>query len=102
MSLLEIDDVTVRFGERRSAWLERLGLARESVTAVANASLNIETGEAVGIVGESGSGKTTLMRAVLGLAPVHSGEIRFRGEPLRPQRSIETRRAIQEIASTRS
>ncbi|QIG39491.1 ABC transporter ATP-binding protein [Microbacterium sp. 4R-513] len=97
MSLLEIDDVTVKFGERRSAWIERLGLARESVTAVADASLNIEAGEAVGIVGESGSGKTTLMRAVLGLAPLHSGEIRFRGTPLTQQRSIETRRAIQMV-----
>jgi peptide/nickel transport system ATP-binding protein len=41
-------------------------------------SIDILPGETVGLVGESGSGKTTLGRAVLGLAPVTQGTIRFR------------------------
>ncbi|MEV6348028.1 ABC transporter ATP-binding protein [Actinoplanes sp. NPDC051851] len=45
-------------------------------------SLNIRPGETVGLVGESGSGKTTLGRAILGLAPVTGGEIRFEGRDI--------------------
>ena len=97
MSLLEIDHVTVKFGERRAPWMQRLGMAGTDVTAVADATLSVEAGEAIGIVGESGSGKTTLMRAVMGLAPVHEGEIRFNGAPLPQKRSIATRRAIQMV-----
>ncbi|WP_103534177.1 ATP-binding cassette domain-containing protein [Streptomyces sp. SM11] len=41
-------------------------------------SLDIGPGETLGVVGESGSGKTTLGRAILGLAPVTGGDIRFR------------------------
>ncbi|MCC8242718.1 ABC transporter ATP-binding protein [Saccharothrix luteola] len=43
-------------------------------------SLDIRPGETVGLVGESGSGKTTIGRAVLGLVPVRSGAVEFRGE----------------------
>lgn len=66
--LLEIDDVVVRYGTRR-----------RPLTVLKGVSLRIGPGECVGLVGESGSGKTTLGKAVLGLAPVASGAIRFDG-----------------------
>jgi len=44
-SLLEIDDVTIRF---------RTG--RGDVEAVSHASLSVERGQTIAIVGESGSG----------------------------------------------
>ena len=49
---------------------------------VKEASLSVGRGEIVGLVGESGSGKSTLGRALLGLLPLHSGELLFTGEPI--------------------
>ncbi|MDH6679753.1 ABC-type glutathione transport system ATPase component [Rhodococcus sp. LBL1] len=74
MTLLEIEDLVVRYP----------GRSRGSgpVTAVDNATLDVRPHETVGLVGESGSGKSTIGRALLGLAPVTSGRIRFRGEEI--------------------
>ena len=43
--------------------------------AVADASLQLQPGEAVGIVGESGSGKTTLARVLVGAREPTEGEV---------------------------
>jgi peptide/nickel transport system ATP-binding protein len=61
-------------------------------------SVEVARGEILGVVGESGSGKSTLLRAISGLHPPRSGEIRLHGRLLAPsarKRSRETRRAIQ-------
>ncbi len=54
MALLEIDDLSVRFG---------------NFQAVDQVSLNVDAGEVLGVVGESGSGKSVSMLAVMGLIP---------------------------------
>ncbi|HUG32037.1 MAG TPA: ABC transporter ATP-binding protein [Acidimicrobiia bacterium] len=41
--------------------------------------LDIPTGEFVVVTGKIGSGKTTLLRAILGLVPADTGEIRWKG-----------------------
>ncbi|SFS16878.1 peptide/nickel transport system ATP-binding protein [Microbacterium sp. cf046] len=69
--LLVIDDVHVAYPAK--------GWRRPPFHALKGVSLDIMPGECVGLVGESGSGKTTLGRAVLGLAPVTGGSIRYRG-----------------------
>ena len=74
--LLEIRDLTVHFALREGL----LRRHRAVVQAVNGVSLALARGEVFGLVGESGCGKTTLGRAVVGLAPVLSGEIRFAGE----------------------
>lgn len=51
----------------------------QSLKAVQDISFEIERGETIGIVGESGCGKSSLARALLGLAPVSHGEIRWAG-----------------------
>ena len=51
-----------------------------SVKAVNGISFRLERGDVFGLVGESGCGKTTLGRAVVGLAPVTSGDIYFNGQ----------------------
>jgi peptide/nickel transport system ATP-binding protein len=68
MSLLEVEDVCVRYGRGRSA-----------LTAVDGVSLQLPVGGSLGIVGESGSGKSTLARAIVRVVPVASGRITLDG-----------------------
>ncbi|QJQ93851.1 MULTISPECIES: ABC transporter ATP-binding protein [Halomonadaceae] len=50
-----------------------------SKRAVDVVSLDVARGETVALVGASGSGKTTVAKAIVGLLPLHSGELRFNG-----------------------
>jgi zinc transport system ATP-binding protein len=45
--------------------------------------LTVETGEFVALMGANGSGKTTLVRALTGLLPLATGELRLFGTPIR-------------------
>lgn len=67
--LLEVDDISVRFGSRRHPF-----------EAVSHVSFDIYEGETFGLVGESGSGKTTIGRAIIRINPISEGEIRFDGK----------------------
>jgi len=60
--LVELDDIACGYDGR--AVLERL-------------ALSLYPGQFAGIVGPSGSGKTTVLRAVLGLAELYHGTVRF-------------------------
>jgi ABC-type glutathione transport system ATPase component len=73
-TLLDIKDVVVEYPLK--------GFRKEPFRALKGVSLDIRPGETVGLVGESGSGKTTLGRAVLGLAPVTGGSIKYRGQEI--------------------
>ena len=54
-----------------------------TVEAVRDFSLSISEGEFVCLVGPSGCGKTTLIRLIAGLEEPTTGEVRFRGRPVR-------------------
>ncbi|MBP0459243.1 ABC transporter ATP-binding protein [Streptomyces montanisoli] len=56
---------------------------RKRRRAVDGVSLRVPPGRAVGVVGESGSGKSTVAGAVLGLAPVSAGAVRYGTTDLR-------------------
>ncbi|GAB3834516.1 oligopeptide/dipeptide ABC transporter ATP-binding protein [Kribbella italica] len=74
-TLLEIDDLTVAFGDGAG-----------SVRAVENVSLSVAAGEIYALVGESGCGKSTLAYSMLQIVPppgrVAGGDVRFRGRGL--------------------
>ncbi len=40
-------------------------------------TLSVPSGQVVGLVGRNGAGKTTTLKSVMGLVPVHAGDIRF-------------------------
>ena len=53
------------------------------VHAVAELSLDVAPGEFLTIVGPSGCGKSTLLNMTSGLLPASSGEILYKGAPIR-------------------
>lgn len=54
----------------------------DTVHAVNDVSLTISRGQTLGIVGESGCGKSTTARVMVGLQPITSGEVLFKGRKL--------------------
>ena len=68
MRLLELVNISVHYG---------------AVIALDNASLGVEKGEIAAVMGPNGAGKSTVLRAIMGLAPVVSGRVYWRREPLR-------------------
>src|SRR5881398_2889303 len=69
--LLDIHDVTVAYHRRPVLW---------------DVDLTLTEPRLVGIVGPNGAGKSTLLKAVLGLVPLASGEVRLFGQPVAAQR----------------
>jgi branched-chain amino acid transport system ATP-binding protein len=63
-ALLEVDDVTLRFG---------------GVVALDNVNFSLRKGEIFGLIGPNGAGKTTCFNAMTGLYQPTSGQIRFAG-----------------------
>ncbi len=82
VELLEVERLRVRFRVLKPLAARLAGIRDPMIDAVADVSLRIPEGGAFGLVGESGSGKTTLGRALMGLAPVWSGEIHLSGTAL--------------------
>lgn len=88
-TLLDVKDVVVEYPLK--------GFRKEPFRALKGVSLDIRPGETVGLVGESGSGKTTLGRAVLGLAPVTGGSIKYRGQEISKASRAQRKELSHEI-----
>jgi branched-chain amino acid transport system ATP-binding protein len=65
MSLLEVDDIEVRYG---------------SIRALKGVSFHVEDQEVVALLGANGAGKTTTQKTVSGMMRPSLGEIRFDGQ----------------------
>ena len=67
MSLVEIENVTRRFG---------------GLVAVDGVTTRVEAGELVGLIGPNGAGKTTLFNLISGFTTLTHGVVRFKGEAI--------------------
>jgi len=86
--LLEVDDVSVRFG---------------AIQALDRVSLEIARGEIVAIIGPNGAGKTTLLNVISGFYHPTAGQLRFEGHDrthLRPYdvAALGVARTFQNVA----
>src|SRR2546423_9957685 len=66
-AVLEIDDLSARYGEAQ---------------ALRDVSLHVGQGEVVTLVGRNGAGKTTLLRCVMGLHGQATGRVRLNGRDI--------------------
>ena len=94
MPLVEIHNLTKIFPLGESVFG---GGASGEVRAVDDVSLDIQSGETLGLVGESGSGKSTLGRLVLRLIEATSGKIVFEGRDLFAASRGEMRRLRRDM-----
>jgi branched-chain amino acid transport system ATP-binding protein len=65
--VLSVTDVTVSFG---------------GIVALDDVSLEVSTGEVLGVIGPNGAGKTTLFNVICGFVKADSGELSWRGRSL--------------------
>jgi len=72
--LLEVDDVTLRFG---------------GVVALDKVNFTLYEGEILGLIGPNGAGKTTCFNAMTGVYTPTSGQIRFKGKQLSGQKRFK-------------
>ena len=76
--LLEVKNLKVHY-PLRGGFLKRVV---DHVRAVDDVSFTVARGRTTGLVGETGSGKTTIGRALIKLAPITGGSIRYAGAEL--------------------
>jgi branched-chain amino acid transport system ATP-binding protein len=76
-ALLELDDVTRRFG---------------GLNAVEGVSFSVAQGEILGLIGPNGAGKTTLINMITGVHPASRGTVRFDGHDITRKRPYQIAR----------
>ena len=93
MALVEIRNLTKVFARSASPFGGNAG----EIRAVDGVSLDIHSGETLGLVGESGSGKSTLGRLILRLIEPTSGTVNFAGRDLLAATRAEMRHLRRDL-----
>ncbi|MBY0364264.1 MAG: ATP-binding cassette domain-containing protein [Phreatobacter sp.] len=103
-AIVEVRNVSRRFAPTPSIGERIAGLfgayvENRTVHAVDRVSLDIASGEVLGLVGESGCGKSTLGRVIAGIHPPSDGEAFIHGEPVMggQRRRVKTTTRVQMI-----
>jgi oligopeptide/dipeptide ABC transporter ATP-binding protein len=94
--LLDVRDVVKHFPVKTGVTAR----GKTKVHAVEGVSLQVRSGETLGLVGESGCGKSTLARLITALHPVTSGQVLFKGQDitkLRRRQMRPLRRHVQMV-----
>lgn len=92
-TILQVNNLRVWFTENKD-WL---GRPVDYFKAVDDVSFELKRGEVLGLVGESGCGKSTISRSLMGLLPVHEGQIVFNGEDIAKLHTKEWTRIRRQI-----
>ena len=74
MLALEVEDVHVTYGK---------------IKGTNGITFSVESSDALALIGSNGAGKSSTIRAIMGLARYHTGEIRCFGEVLRGRRASD-------------
>ena len=62
--------------------VEKVDVSIQAAPILRKVSFTVADGERVGLIGRNGAGKTTCIRAVMGLAKLGAGSIRFDGQDI--------------------
>ena len=84
MALASVQTAGHNGGSGAAPLLELVGISVEygAVRALDDVSMGVQKGEVVAVMGPNGAGKSTVLKAVMGLAPVVSGRVYWRQQPL--------------------
>jgi iron complex transport system ATP-binding protein len=85
--MLEVKNLSISYGRR---------------AVLKNISLDLPAGSILAVIGPNGAGKTTLIRALTGVIPVKSGQVRVQNRPLDQLSSAERARWIAVVPQARN
>jgi manganese/zinc/iron transport system ATP- binding protein len=71
-----------RYAESPAIELRNVSVSYDRKLAVRGVTLDIPVAERIAVVGPNGAGKSTIVKAIVGLVPLDSGQIRVFGEPI--------------------
>lgn len=85
--MLEIDSIQVSYA---------------SQVVLKDVSLSLKAGQILALIGPNGAGKTTLLRAISGLQPLRSGNIRVAGQDITAMKSEQRARLLAVVPQARN